>query len=527
MRILKCLCLLFMIGALGLTPVLAQSVDKPAETAFQPNDPIVEMLDSLVTLNHVIRYNNLTTHGQGVTSRTDLPYYSDDIYRQRMSQLYSPIPLEYNDEVKKYIELYAYRKRELTSRMMGLSQLYFPLFEEILDQEGLPLEFKYLSIVESALNPVAVSRMGATGLWQFMYNTGKLYKLEINSFYDERRDPVKSTYAACQYFKDMYAIYGDWLLVIASYNCGPGNVNKAIKRAGGNKNFWEIAKFLPAETRGYVPAFVAVTYLMNHTDEHQIFPVMPAYNYFEVDTVSIDRGITLRKIADAIDLPIEVVTYLNPLYKKGVIPDTKEPNYLRLPSAKLAAYLAAETTLFDPLVVPVPSATAEPLFVSTNSGENETGAFKYESKKVKKIYTVRSGENLSVISKKLSCTVNELKTWNKLRSNLLMKGQRLSYYAIVKVKVPLEKKAVSTTSVEEQKQDVADANETAKAAVTPSGKPNTSPETIYHMVQKGDTLWKIAQRYEGVTVEQIMKINSISNSKSLMPGTKLKVKVNG
>ncbi len=512
---------------MGLHPVLAQSSDKPAETAFQPNDPIVEMLDSLVTLNHVIRYNNLSTHGQGVTSRTDLPHYSDEIYTQRMSQLYSPIPLEFNDEVKKYIELYAYRKRELTSRMMGLSQLYFPLFEQILDQEGLPLEFKYLSIVESALNPVAVSRMGATGLWQFMYNTGKLYKLEINSYYDERRDPVKSTYAACQYFKDMYAIYGDWLLVIASYNCGPGNVNKAIKRSGGSKNFWEIAKFLPAETRGYVPAFVAVTYLMNHTDEHQIFPVMPAYNYFEVDTVAIDRGIALRKIADAIDLPIEVVTYLNPLYKKGVIPDTKEPNYLRLPSSKLAAYLSAEATLFDPVVVPVVNATAEPHFASTNSSDMETGAFKYETKKVKKIYTVRSGENLSVISKKLSCTVNELKSWNKLRSNLLMKGQRLSYYANVKVKVPLEKKAVTTTKTEEEKPGTV-ADETSKASQASTGKSTTSsPETIYHMVQKGDTLWKIAQRYEGVTVEQIMKINSISNSKSLIPGTKLKVKVNG
>jgi len=535
MRLLKCLCLLLMIGAYGISPVSAQSGNKPTEPTFQQNDPIVEMLDSLVTLNQVIRFNSIKTHGEGVTTKTDLPYYSDEIYQQRMAQMYSPIPLEYNNEVKQYIDLYAYKKRALTSRVMGLSKLYFPLFEEILDKEGLPEEFKYLAVVESALNPVAVSKMGATGLWQFMYNTGKIYKLQINSYYDERRDPVKATYAACQYFKDMYAIYGDWLLVIASYNCGPGNVNKAIKRAGGKKNFWEIAKFLPAETRGYVPAFVAVAYLMNHTDEHQIFPVMPAFNYFEVDTVAIDQAISLRKISEAVDLPIEVVTYLNPLYKKGIIPDTEQPNFLRLPSSKLAAYLAAEPTLFDPVIAPSPIAVANnnstaDIHLVSSKNETVTGAYKMESKKVKKIYTVRSGDNLSVLSKKFDCTVSELKSWNKLRSNSLMKGQRLSYYAIVKVKVPVEKKAVTTSKAEVDKpadtSQVTANNQTATGQSSSTAEnANTSsarPEFIYHMVQKGDTLWNIAQRYEGVTVEQIMKINSITNGKNIKPGTKLR-----
>jgi len=526
-----------MIGFSGLTSVSAQSDNKPAEPAFQQHDPIVEMLDSLVTLNHVIRFNNLNTQGPGVTAKTELPYYSDEIYKQRMALIYSPIPLEYNNEVKKYIDLYAYKRRELTSRVMGLSNLYFPLFEEILDQEGLPLEFKYLSIVESALNPVAVSSMGATGLWQFMYNTGKLYKLQINSYYDERRDPVKSTYAACQYFKDMYKIYGDWLLVIASYNCGPGNVNKAIKRAGGGKKtFWEIARFLPAETRGYVPAFIAVTYLMNHTNEHQIFAVMPAYNYFEVDTVAVDRGITLRKISDAIGLPPEVITYLNPLYKKGIIPDTEQPNFLRLPSAKLAAYLAAEPTLFDPLVIVEPVSLSKDVITAdvhlASTSEKVTGSYKIESKKVKKIYTVRSGDNLSVLSKKLSCTVPQLKSWNKLRSNNLMKGQRLSYYAIVKVKVPIEKKSTTTTKAEDHKStdtSIVETDSAIAANQTTTGNSGSAinQEFIYHMVQKGDTLWNIAQRYKGVTVEQIIKINAITNRNNLKPGTKLKVKVNG
>jgi membrane-bound lytic murein transglycosylase D len=446
-KILKCACVLILTGIAGVIPAFSQQTDNQVQELTVPCDPIVEMLDSLVTLNHVIRYNNLSTYGTGVTTKTDVPYYSDEIYAQRMASIYSPIPLVYNEQVKQYIDLYGYKKRELTSRVLGLSTLYFPLFEQILDQEGLPMEFKYLSVVESALNPGAVSRVGATGLWQFMYNTGKLYNLQINSYYDERRDPVKSTYAACRYFKEMYAIYGDWLLVIASYNCGPGNVNKAIKRAGGKTNFWEIARYLPAETRGYVPAFIAVTYLMNHTSEHQIFPVLPAYNYFEVDTVAIDRGISLRKIAEVVDLPYEVITYLNPLYKKGIIPDTEEPNVLRLPASSLAAYLAAEPTLFDPIVTPEPLASSDvTMRLVSNSDATDDGAYTLQNKKVKKIYTVRSGDNLSTLARKLDCTVSEIKSWNRLRGNSLMKGQRISYYAVVKVKVPVLKKDTTTTS---------------------------------------------------------------------------------
>jgi membrane-bound lytic murein transglycosylase D len=333
----------------------------------------------------------------------------------------------------------------------------------------------------------------------------------------------------------MYAIYGDWLLVIASYNCGPGNVNKAIKRAGGKTNFWEIARYLPAETRGYVPAFIAVTYLMNHTSEHQIFPVSPSFSYFEVDTVAIDRNITLRKIAEAIDLPLDVLSYLNPIYKKGVIPDTEQPNILRLPVSKLSAYLAAEPTLFDP--VP-PSGYAEAgnqqsnvqLVSNSNAGPV---AYKLENKRVRKIYTVRSGDNLSVIARKFNCTVSDLKSWNKLRTTMLQKGQRISYYTTVQVKVPVpvtEKENTSLASPREKElpeavdSPVSDTNANTSLAANATSE---RPRVVYHLVQKGDTLWNIAQRYEGVTVEQIMKINSITNSNSLKPGTRLKVKING
>jgi membrane-bound lytic murein transglycosylase D len=522
------LCLLTVMG--GGIPCFAQSANAPvAETLISKPDPIVEMLDSLVMLNNVIRYNSQNTYGEGITQGKDAPRYSAEIYEQRLAKIYSPIPLVYNSEVQQYIDLYAYRKRELTSRVLGLSNLYFPLFEEILDKEGLPLEFKYLSVVESALNPVAVSRVGATGLWQFMYNTGKMYNLNVNSFYDERRDPVKATHAACRYFKDMYAIYGDWLLVIAAYNCGAGNVNKAIRRSGGKTNFWEISRYLPAETRGYVPAFIAVTYVMNYSSEHSIFPVLPAYNYFEVDTVAVDRGITLRKISEAIDLPLDVLSYLNPVYKKGVIPETAEDNYLRLPASKVAAYINAVPALFDPVVTPLLASVDDedsPVGTGMLTAQANNGTYKVESRKIKQTHTVRSGESLSVISQKLNCTVANLKSWNRLKSARLAKGQRLCYYTTVKVKVPVEAKDFAEAKVTPAKTQESDTVVAAEkvATVQNTNAAVAKKEFIYHMVQKGDTLWNIAQRYKGVTVAQIMKINRIKSTTNLKPGTKIKVK---
>jgi len=538
MKLLKYLYLVAIALILNLCQVTAQQETTTVEELVK-NDPIVEMLDSLVTLNNVLRFNSQNIYGSGVTTGVSaVPVYSDEIYAQRMAKLYSPIPLVFNDEVKRYIDLYAYKRRSLTSRVMGLSNLYFPLFEEVLDKEGLPLEFKYLAVVESALNPVAVSKMGATGLWQFMYNTGKMYDLKINSYYDERRDPIKSSYAACRYFKDMYAIYGDWLLVIAAYNCGPGNVNKAIKRAGGQKDFWAISKYLPAETRGYVPAFIAVTYVMSYSSEHQIFPIAPAFNYFEVDTVAIDRSLTFRKIAEAIDLPIDVISFLNPIYKKGIIPDTEHSNYLRLPASKISAFIAAESTIYDPIPAPSPVLLAsnnsgEEKDVSVNTSQSNDDDFKLVKKKVKKNYIVRSGDNLSLLAKRFNCTVSDLRSWNKLSSNSILKGQKLAYYTTVTVKVPVPEKVATTN--QNNSSDSAKASDTANQtdlAVTTTTTTTTASiaanqEIVYHMVQKGDTLWNIAQRYEGATVEQIMKINKIQSSKNLIPGTKLKVKVSG
>jgi membrane-bound lytic murein transglycosylase D len=361
-----------------------------------------------------------------------------------------------------------------------------------------------------------------------MFNTGKMYDLRIDSYYDDRRDPIKSSHAACRYFKDMYAIYGDWLLVIASYNCGPGNVNKAIRRAGGNTNFWEIAKYLPAETRGYVPAFIAVTYVMKHAEEHNIFPVQPAFNYFEVDTIAVDGYTTLKKIGDAIGLPIDVITYLNPIYKRGVIPDTEQPNILRLPASYVPAYLAVESSLFTPSgqqasLVTKPVQNTGEIFTGKDDSDN-SGLFTIEQKKIKKIYIVKAGDNLSVISNRLLCSVTDLRKWNKLSTNSIMKGQKLSYYSTVKIKVPVSNMAAVSPADKDEPKVNSDALVDNSKSVTDE-KSTSSVEFIYHRVEKGDTLWNIAKRYEGATVDKIMELNRITNINNLVPGTKIKVKV--
>lgn len=517
--------------------VLAMGSQAKAQTKAEPcepvavNDPIAAMLDSLVTINHVIRFSYLNDQQKSADQVIGftVPTFKDEEYRARMSKIVTPIPLSYNPAVKTYIDLYAMRKRELTARVMGLANLYFPMFEEVLDREGLPLEFKYLSVVESALNPLAVSPVGATGLWQFMFNTGKLYDLKVTSYIDERKDPYKSTVAACKYFKDMYAIYGDWLLVIASYNCGPGNVNRAINRSGGKTNFWEICRYLPAETRGYVPAFIAVCYLMNYSREHNLFPVSPEFSYYDVDTVVVHKAASFSTISKAIDLPEDVLAYLNPIAKKRYIPDMEEPFSLRLPANKVYTFVSQENAIFKTDTAAPPPAIA---FSSDSKTKSVVDASlapgEMVFKQVKKTHLVQRGETINEIADRYNCSIGEIKKMNNLKSSKLRSGQKLKVFALVKVK---EGPKMTTNEMADNSEEVssdtaAGAKSTSDTVVQTSPKPvktASSMKYIYHLVQKGDTLATIAKRYDGVTIQQLKLFNKIKSSHELKPGTKIKV----
>lgn len=526
----------FLISVMVTGQVTAQDNETVPQ---QTISPIAAMLDSLVTLNHVVRYNSLEANCYDPKDCTKpAPYFSDEVYEARINSITSPIPLSFNPYVKGFIDLYSNKKRGLTQRAMGLSNLYFPMFEEVLDREGLPLEFKYLSIVESALNPVAVSHMGATGLWQFMYSTGIIYDLKVNSYTDDRKDPYKATVAACQYFKDMYRIYNDWLLVIAAYNCGAGNVNKAIRRSGGKTNFWEIMNYLPAETRGYVPAFIAVTYVMNYSREHGLYPIAPAYSYFEVDTVKVDRQITFKALSEVLDLPEDVIAYLNPVYKKKLIPDGDNAYALRIPTQKISLFLGKQEEIY---AMSQPAGKPVMQFASKNndlvaSADNADSGIKYKtvSKKVKKTHTVKRGETLSGIADRYDTNLAEIKKLNRLKSSHLKVGQKLQVYTVVNTKVPVEnpvavvpaKAADSSAKTASGKDTVANDMAAESGKPVASGQSEKGQKYIYHLVQPGDTLWNIARRYEGVTVEMIKDMNNLHNA-NIKPGTRLKVIVNG
>ena len=548
MKITLKLALLALTHTLMFSSLLAQApreISNVSSSVEEEYDPISSLLDSLVTINNVVRYNQLEANcfDPNAIIPGEIPQFSTQVYEQRMAAIHSPIPLSYNSHVKGFIDMYAVKKRGLTQRVMGLSNLYFPIFEEALDREGLPLEFKYLSIVESALNPIAVSRVGATGIWQFMYNTGLQYNLKVNSYTDERRDPIKSTQAACQYFKDMYNIYGDWLLVIAAYNCGAGNVNKAIKRSGGKTNFWDIMNYLPSETKNYVPAFIAITYVMEHAREHNLYPVSPAYSYFEVDTVVVSQPINFKTLAATLDLPLDVISYLNPIYKRGLIPDVGGNYILRLPTNKMAIYMLSQESIYAeslPAARPVMNSYKNRTSQVEEEEGDEVATYDTQTKRVKKTHTVRRGESLGKIASKYDMTLAQVKKMNKLRSSTVRSGQRLTVYNWVKTKVPVKtvsndeltaKKEVAHKADTVQKTDVdeqADAiNDTQKVSNEIAEVKNSpKPAFKYYIVQPGDTLWNIAKRYEGLTVEMIKNINNLSNT-NIKPGTKLKVLVNG
>ena len=316
--------------------------DKGREEVIEFPEAMTYDLDSLLNL-----YMSKTYLEEDDCNMRDInPVYSKEDYINRLLRLPTVMEMVHNEVVQKFIDRYSGRLRHSISYMLGASNFYIPIFEEALEAYQLPLELKYLPIIESALNPKAVSRVGASGLWQFMIGTGKQYGLQVNSLVDERRDPIKSSYAAARYLGDLYKIFGDWNLVIAAYNCGPENINKAIRRSNGNKDYWEIYPYLPKETRGYVPAFIAANYIMTYYSLHNICPMstrLPA----KTDTVMVNKNVHLEQVAEVIGINIDLLRSLNPMYRRDIIPGATEPYALRLPMTEVGKFIDLQDSVYN------------------------------------------------------------------------------------------------------------------------------------------------------------------------------------
>ena len=353
------------------------------------------------------------------TNSAVIPQFSDSVYIDRLQRMPTIMEMPYNAIVREYIDRYAVKLRNQVSVMLAANNFYMPLFEEALDAYDLPLELKYLPIIESALKPTARSRAGALGLWQFMLKTGRLYGLESNSLVDDRLDPIKATWAAARYLREMYNIYKDWHLVIAAYNCGPGNVNKAIRRAGGATDYWSIYNYLPRETRGYVPAFIAANYIMTYYCHHNICP-MNTEIIPPTDTLQISRELHLQQVADLCDITIDELKSLNPQYKRNIIPGNTKPYTLRLPQTKIATFIDNQDTIYNH--------RAAELFKNRKTVAVSNKITPTVGKGTLSYHTIRSGETLSTIAQRYGVKVSQLKDWNGLSSNRIRAGKKLKIY---------------------------------------------------------------------------------------------------
>lgn len=481
--------------------VFSQEKNKENTFVVLDDDPILAMIDSLAASNYheSLGFNdNLHKKKKYNYASDSVPVFDDIIYVKRFEKLnaQSPFSLVYNNYVRGYVDLYAKRRKKTTARMLGLAPIYFPTFEQALDRYNLPLELKYLPVVESALNPKAKSRVGATGLWQFMYPTGKMFGLEVTSYYDERSDLYKSTDAACRYLKSLYEMYHDWDLVLAAYNAGPGNVNKAIRRSGGGKTYWEIRPFLPVETQGYVPAFVAVNYVMNYAAEHNIYAIEPDVYCLKVDTVGVTQHLSFEQLSSFLDMPVDYIAYLNPTYKQNFIPNTQNANTLCLPTDKIGVFLMNEKTIYA-------TKTAKDNKDSIAVSQNNTNPIAESRGGSEVTYTVKSGDGLSKIATKYHCRTSQIKEWNNLHSDRLNVGQKLKIY-------PKASYLAQNKSKEQVQQEKL--------------KTTNQNGYVYYTVKAGDTIWNIANRYEDVTPEQLQELNNDIDHRSLKLGTKIKIK---
>jgi membrane-bound lytic murein transglycosylase D len=481
-----------------------------------PSQIFNEKMDSLANtwyIKHLFHPDTMNRADFG-NYPTDLP---DSVYISRLQEVQQIIPLSYNKLVKNFIRMYTEKKRNLVEMMLGLSAYYFPVFEEALDKNEMPLELKYLPVIESALNPKARSRAGANGLWQFMYQTGRQYNLEITSFVDERSDPLKSTEAAVRYLRQLYDIYGDWHLAIAAYNCGPGNVNRAVSRAGNKVDYWAIYYYLPRETREFVPAFIAASYVMNYYKEHNLVPLLPDVPFI-TDTVMVNKYLHFDQVAASQNIEKEQLRSLNPMYRRDVIPAKTDKFYpLILPESKILDFISRDSLIY--------AYEREKYFPdntlansATLSASNFTPA-DIEGK-AKILYTIKSGDNIGFISSWFNVRSADLRYWNNIHRNLIRAGQKIVIYVSEDQKEKYERVNTMTFA---QKQAMIGKN-AGSGSDTASKQEKLDPGYEYYTVKNGDTIWEIARRYAGISPDDILKLNNLNNRSRLSIGQKLKIR---
>lgn len=489
---------------------------------------IIEALDSLTNLFYEgYEWKKPLNPRSGDFAENEIPEYNDSIYQYRLSVVPSPIDMVYNNDVKRFIDLYNIHRRGQVEKMLGLSQIYFPEFEAALDKYDLPMELKYLPIIESALNPHAVSRVGATGLWQFMYSTARMYGLKVNSYVDERRDPSKATDAAARFLKDLHDLYGDWSLAIAAYNCGPGNLNKAIRRSGGKTNYWEIRRYLPRETRGYLPAFIAATYTMQYHEEHNLYPMVAEIYFEQTDTVHITKEVELSSISKYVDVETAELYFLNPALKRKTIPFTGEPYALNLPYRSIAEFDTYRDSIYA--LSPEKIAAIEKTETKSASTSSTKKTYNYSnykpyvpniSGKTKLYYTIKSGDNLGFISEWYDTKITDIKYWNNIHGSRIWAGQKLSIY------VP-ENRVAEYRNIEnmafEKKQAIEAKRNNTTYTKQATEKSSTPDRYIHYTIKPGDTLWDICQKYPKNSVEDLKRVNNITDLGVIKPGYVIKV----
>jgi membrane-bound lytic murein transglycosylase D len=435
------------------------------------------------------------------------PAFSDDVYRERLAALDAKtiIDIEINSDVLNTVKYFVNKRRSFTAVCLGRSKLYFPMYEQYLDKYDIPMELKYLSVIESGLRPTVKSRVGATGLWQFMYATGRMYGLESDSYIDERMNPEMATDAACRYLKYLHGLYGDWSMALAAYNAGPGNVNKAIARSGGKMNYWDIRPFLPEETQMYVPNFIAMLYMMTYYAEHNIVPQEAKVYFYEVDTVCLNHAVRISHIDSILDITTEDFLHLNPVYKTDIIPQTEHKQCISLPLDKIGLFLQHEDSLY-----------------ALDAYLDSTGS-RFVSMEKKKTHIVQPNETLLMVAEKYGVTTTEIKEWNGLKTATIYPGQKLTIMLVEKKF--LDNSGTTTGST------TGSTGSTGSSTNSGTGTGNTGTTTSstttttegnykYYSLQSGESLWTVSQKL-GIPFERLQELNKGIDPKRLQPGQKI------